>query len=314
MITEPAIDRKIIQSAIEVNYQIAVTDLTFIEGGEASWGYHVQAQHDKHYFFKIHNGITNYQERFKLTYRLYTDSGITNITHPITNKHEAFVIFLNEYPSALFNFINGHTAAEETLDESERFALGSLLGRIHTVKTDFSLNEDFIYQNMHRLVNSVEIARSFLKDSSSYKTQAAELLLEDKKIINNCIQKLHEAGQTLQKRDIDFVICHGEPHKWNTMVDKHGEVFLIDWDDALFAPREKDLRMVLHDPIAIKGYEKIVGGYKLNNDVLHYYDLEWYISSIDAWVIQIFSGKSNDLQNRHFLDELRNDIAALNEL
>ena len=42
----------------------------------------------------------------------------------------------------------------------------------------------------------------------------------------------------------DVVICHGDPHVGNVVVDACGQPWLLDWDDAILAPREHDLMFV----------------------------------------------------------------------
>ena len=41
------------------------------------------------------------------------------------------------------------------------------------------------------------------------------------------------------------VVCHADPHTGNVLLGPTGEVFLIDWDDAIASPRERDLMFLL---------------------------------------------------------------------
>jgi spectinomycin phosphotransferase len=41
-----------------------------------------------------------------------------------------------------------------------------------------------------------------------------------------------------------YVLCHGDPHAGNVLVSGD-DVWLVDWDDALLAPPERDLMLVL---------------------------------------------------------------------
>ncbi|SCF15532.1 spectinomycin phosphotransferase [Micromonospora coriariae] len=54
------------------------------------------------------------------------------------------------------------------------------------------------------------------------------------------------AGQ----RDRPVVVCHGDPHLGNLLLGPDGQVWLIDWDDAVLAPPECDLMFVTDGVLA----------------------------------------------------------------
>ena len=48
----------------------------------------------------------------------------------------------------------------------------------------------------------------------------------------------------------EHVVCHGDPHVGNVLVGGDENVWLVDWDDAVLAPRERDLMFVLGGVLA----------------------------------------------------------------
>ncbi|MFF4880643.1 phosphotransferase enzyme family protein [Micromonospora sp. NPDC000668] len=46
------------------------------------------------------------------------------------------------------------------------------------------------------------------------------------------------------------VVCHGDPHLGNLLLGPDGQVWLIDWDDAVLAPPECDLMFVIGGVLA----------------------------------------------------------------
>jgi spectinomycin phosphotransferase len=314
MLTEPNIDKKLIQNKIIQYYGLKINSLTFIKGGEASWGYKVETEDGKLYFCKIHVGLTDHEKRFELTYKLFNDAGIKNITHPIKTMSGDLVFFLDKYPVALFNFIFGSNANDQPLNEKQRFALGELLGRIHQAKKnigDFEIKEDFKYAHIVRLLETLNQTDVYIKDSSIYKSKTAQLLLDNKEKILKRIKELEELGEKLRSQNVDFVICHSEPHAWNTMIDEKGEVHLIDWDDSLFAPKEKDLNMIKDDQIKLDGYRSVVGEFEINQEIIHYYQMEWNISEIDAWSNSLLYESSNETQYKHYLEQFEKDLKEI---
>lgn len=51
-------------------------------------------------------------------------------------------------------------------------------------------------------------------------------------------------GRKLRAQYAPSVVCHGDPHLGNLLL-RGADVFLIDWDDAVLAPRERDLLFVI---------------------------------------------------------------------
>jgi spectinomycin phosphotransferase len=52
-------------------------------------------------------------------------------------------------------------------------------------------------------------------------------------------------GQARAGRPAPLVICHADPHQGNVVQAADGTVRLLDWDDAVLAPRERDLAFFL---------------------------------------------------------------------
>ncbi|SBT41393.1 phosphotransferase enzyme family protein [Micromonospora narathiwatensis] len=59
------------------------------------------------------------------------------------------------------------------------------------------------------------------------------------------LDRVDRLGAELRARPAELVVCHGDPHLGNVLLGPAGEVWLIDWDDAVLAPRERDLMFVL---------------------------------------------------------------------
>ena len=37
------------------------------------------------------------------------------------------------------------------------------------------------------------------------------------------------------------MLCHADIHPGNLLIAEHGALFIVDWDDPIFAPKERDL-------------------------------------------------------------------------
>ncbi|MGC4760977.1 phosphotransferase enzyme family protein [Micromonospora trifolii] len=75
-------------------------------------------------------------------------------------------------------------------------------------------------------------------------------------------------GRAVDQRDRPgpAVVCHGDPHLGNLLLGADGQVWLVDWDDAVLAPPECDLMFVLGGvlafaPITAEQQQAVLAGY-----------------------------------------------------
>ena len=62
--------------------------------------------------------------------------------------------------------------------------------------------------------------------------------------IHRVLTSLEELAGLLQWRSGPHVICHADLHPGNILRDQADHVFVIDWDDVMLAPKERDFLFV----------------------------------------------------------------------
>jgi spectinomycin phosphotransferase len=89
--------------------------------------------------------------------------------------------------------------------------------------------------------------RTFLGrlDSEQYADPAAgelAVFLQAKRAeVLDLVGRAEFLAQALQARSPEFTICHADIHAGNLLIHASGEIYIVDWDNPIFAPKERDL-------------------------------------------------------------------------
>jgi spectinomycin phosphotransferase len=68
--------------------------------------------------------------------------------------------------------------------------------------------------------------------------------------LSTLLEGADRLSRELRTRHTPGVVCHGDPHLGNLLIGGDERVWLIDWDDAVLAPRERDLMFVIGGVLA----------------------------------------------------------------
>jgi spectinomycin phosphotransferase len=113
--------------------------------------------------------------------------------------------------------------------------------------------------------------------------------------IRSVVVRAEELGRLLARKAPPFVLCHADIHTNNVMLDAGGQLWIVDWDDTVLAPRERDLMFAVGGGInrAIVGpreEELFLHGYgesALDPLALTYYRYAWAVSDIGSYAEEV---------------------------
>ncbi len=98
------------------------------------------------------------------------------------------------------------------------------------------------------------------------------------------------------------VLTHGDA-PGNVLSDARGNIYLVDWDEVLLAPPERDTWFLLDEPAFLKGYLSVFGEYKPNLLTYRFYLLNRYFEDLFGYVEEIL-GHGSPEHRAWNLDEL----------
>ena len=119
-------------------------------------------------------------------------------------------------------------------------------------------------------------------------------------------------AQTLQTQTPEFVVCHSDLHAGNFLIANDGALYIVDWDDPILAPKERDLMYIGGGQI--KNWRTpqeeealfypAYGPTQVNPAALAYYRYERIIQDIAVECEHIFlsdEGRDDRAQSLHYL-------------
>jgi spectinomycin phosphotransferase len=288
MIEKPNIsDEKIIISLHE-NYSIQVKDIEFLPVGNdaSSFAYHVETKNGDAYFLKVKRNLSNLAGIF--VPRFLRDNGIEQIIAPLLTKTGTLFGEIDEFALILYPFIRGEEAMEIGMTDAQWKEFGSTLKRIHDTEfppdiSQYIKRETFIPKWSSIAKELHEQANKQNYDDPSQK-ELATFWKENNGTIQTLIERTESIGKHLQRAVLNFVLCHADIHTANILITEGQDRFIVDWDETLFAPKERDLMFVLDgDRVETREEQQFLEGYgnvEINQLAFAYYRYEWCVQEI----------------------------------
>jgi spectinomycin phosphotransferase len=299
MIEKPDIPDERIIGALNTSYSIQTSEIEFLPiGNDASaFSYRVETRDGNSYFLKLKTKLSGVAGLF--VPRFLKDNGVEQVVAPLPTREQKLMAEMDEFTLILYPFITGKEAMQVGMSDAQWREFGSTLKKIHLTDLPSELSQQLrretfipkwgkVAQELHRRVN----AQRF---DDPYQRELAAFWKENNETIQTLLDRTDRIGRSLQHADLEFVLCHADIHTANIMLTPERTLFIVDWDDTLLAPKERDLMFVLDgDSIHTKEERLFFEGYgkvEINPLVLAYYRYEWCVQEIGDFGERVFLTK-----------------------
>jgi spectinomycin phosphotransferase len=299
MLEKPPIHDEKIISAVSEHYSIPVIRVEFLPlGNDASaWSYRVDSENQSTYFLKIRKEILN--RAGALVPRFLQENGITQVLAPLPTKNHKLWVSVEKFILILYPFVSGKEAMKIGLSDLQWKEFGSVLKQIHTTELPLDIaqyvrQETFnpkwssIAKELHQQIHACNF-------DDPYQKELADYWKENNETIQILVERTEIIGKHLQQTKLEFALCHADIHTANILLTPEQDMFIVDWDDTLFAPKERDLMFVLNeDTIQTREEQLFFDGYgevKIHQLALAYYRYEWCVQEIGDFGERVFLTK-----------------------
>jgi spectinomycin phosphotransferase len=306
MIEKPDIEDEKIIIALQKNYSIQVSEIEFLPiGNDASaFAYRVETRNQIPYFLKIKKGISNLAGLF--VPRFLKDNRIEQVIVPLSTKTQELWVNVDEFAFILYPFIKGKEAMQVGMTDGQWMEFGSTLKRIHNTEllSDISqyVGRETFIPKWGRLSKEFQGQINTRDYDDPTQKELATFWKAKYEAIQTIIERTEMIGKRLQETDLEFVLCHADIHTANILLTPDQNMFIVDWDDTLFAPKERDLMFVLDGDSICKREEQMFfdgyGNVEINGLALAYYRYEWCVQEIGDFGARVFLTKDTGESTR----------------
>ncbi len=227
------------------------------------------------------------------------DSGVPGIPEPIrTTEGGLWTFHAKKKRLTITPWIDGVRAAETGLTNEQWSEYGVLLRRVHDAELPPRLRDalpkhSHIDARVPAVAAKLQTRLSTRAPEDEHEEELAEVWEQYEATITNLLTA--RPPEPSGRR----VVCHGDPHLGNVLVDEH--LHLIDWDDVILAPREQDLMFMLGGmgyvgPTTPEHVDAFLAGYgphTLDHDAVHYYRHVRALEDVVMWSDQVITGPDN---------------------
>ncbi|KTD55686.1 spectinomycin phosphotransferase [Legionella santicrucis] len=286
------------------HYGFDIHRIQLILGGADmnAFGYKADSESSS-YFVKLKYG--HHDEINLSIIRLLHDAGIKEIIFPIHTLETQLFQQLDYFKIIVYPFIHAPNGFTQNLTEKQWKQLGKVLRQIHETSVPTPIQQQLrkeMYSTKWR-----EMVRSFYS-KTEFDNSDDKITADFKSFFNqniDSIQQLVNASEKLSKKikpGLDnYVLCHSDIHAGNILVVNEEFIYIIDWDEPILAPKERDLMFigagvgnVWNKPSEIHYFYEGYGETKVDKTILSYYRYERIVEDMAVYGQDLLSREQND--------------------
>jgi spectinomycin phosphotransferase len=297
MLEKPELSETKIAARVLDAYGLQIADVAFLPlGADSNTAvYRLMAADKTSYFLKLRSGV--FDVTSVMLPKFLSEQGITQIIAALTTLDHQLWTTLDDFTVTLYPFVEGRNGFDLKPTDSQWLEFAAALKTVHSSKLPETLKSQIRHETFtpkwRGLVKSFmqRVEVETFADPTSVKLAA--LLKAKRAEIMRLIAQAECLAAALQRQSPEFVLCHSDIHAWNILIDTSGALYIVDWDDPILAPKERDLMFVgaglgicdspAQEALFYQGY----GQAEINCIALAYYRCERIVQDIAAYCEQI---------------------------
>jgi spectinomycin phosphotransferase len=241
----PSISQDRLHACLEDQYALSPAALEFLPlGHDYNAGvYRVVSKQGTAYLLKVSSRPL--YEPACLVPRYLHEQGVNAVVAPLPTKSGSLWATLEQWTVLVYPFLEGDTDWNGMTPAQWKEA-GAIFRRIHQSPLPpegfASLRQETFDPTAYtRWVRAFENDHlPALREGSAPARAVCASWVAHQATIATGVATLEKLAAALQARPLPRVICHADLHAANLLRDRAGRVFVLDWDEVMLAPKERD--------------------------------------------------------------------------
>jgi spectinomycin phosphotransferase len=309
MLEKPDLPETLILSRLAEAYGLRAMQLAFLPlGADVHTAvYRAIAKDETTYFLKLRKGA--FDEISVSVPHFLAAQGIEAIIAPLETTRQQLWTELGDYKMILYPFVAGQNGYEVELSVCQWHKFGAALRGIHstalTPALDRRIPRETFSPEWRKMVTAfqAQVEENIYEDPTAAKLAA--VMRAKQAVIRRLVARTDALGTALQGRIFTpgtpegwaQVLCHTDIHPGNLLLGSNNALHIVDWDNPVLAPKERDLMLIGGCPawnspqkeaLFYQGY----GPVEIDPTALAYYRYERIIQDIAAYCQQLLKSSA----------------------
>ncbi len=305
MLTPPALPDDGIAACLREHYELRVDRISFLPIGDAnSAHYRVEAAEGQTYFLKLrHEDLDDMAVEVPAALHA---RGIEHVMAPVATVTRRLRITDRGFHWILYPYVAGHNAFDVPLSPAQWVALGETVRAVHEAVLPEALSarvpKEAYAPRWRDRVRTYQRSVETGIHLDSIAVRLAAFWSEKRDEILTLVERAEELGEALRRRTAGaIVLCHTDLHAWNILADAEDRLYIVDWDNPLLAPKERDLMFVgggvggtWNSPEEEAWFYEGYGAADIDRTALSYYRYERIVEDLAVFADQIFGMQGSE--------------------
>ena len=245
MLEKPNVAEGALAACLRRDYGIAAAEVQFLPlGADAATAvYRVVAEDGTALFLKLRRG--DFHPLAVTVPHWLSGQGVGALIAPLATRTGALWTAVADFTATLYPFVAGQDGYAATLLDHHWTELGATLRAIHTVALPPALARAIPRETFDPVWRDLVKAFQAQAETATFEepvaARCAAFLRAKRAVIDDLVRRAERLAADLQRRDLPCVLCHADIHAGNLLVSEGGDLYLVDWDTLVLAPKERDL-------------------------------------------------------------------------